>query len=457
MSALRLFLGLVYGGELAGGNGRPRPADARRMVAETPDLASDDPLVGCAIGDAAQVARALAADPGWANQAGGPLDMPPLVAVAHSSLARLDSHRDGLIQCARLLLDAGADPNQSVARSFEGDQFRLSALYGAAGLARLPALTAMLLDAGADPNDGESLYHSLEDLASAALLLKAGARVGGSNALYRACDLDDPGAIRLLLANGGDPNEPARGPPTSRFGRPLAWAIHRRRSVAHVAALLDAGADPRATTPAGVDMVRLARDHGLGEVAAMLAEVTGAPPPTDEDLFVAACAAGDGATADAIRRRRPELPAGLPADRHGLLPDLAALGERAGVMAMVERDWPIAARGGDWDASALNHAVFRGDATLARFLLERGADWRERHGYGDDASGTLAWASLNEPVEGGDWLGCARALVDHGMPGATPDADKPGWVRVAGGLKRFSAEVTAFLVGARRTRLADGR
>jgi hypothetical protein len=27
--------------------------------------------------------------------------------------------------------------------------------------------------------------------------------------------------------------------------------------------------------------------------------------------------------------------------------------------------------------------------------------------------------AFEEPVDGGDWLGCARALLDHGMPGAT--------------------------------------
>lgn len=36
---------------------------------------------------------------------------------------------------------------------------------------------------------------------------------------------------------------------------------------------------------------------------------------------------------------------------------------------MVELGWPIAARGGGWDATALNLAVFRGDENLAAFLL----------------------------------------------------------------------------------------
>jgi len=87
---------------------------------------------------------------------------------------------------------------------------------------------------------------------------------------------------------------------------------------------------------------------------------------------------------------------------------------------MVELGWPIDVRGGvGWVVSALNHAVARGAAHLTLFLLEHGARWTEPNGHDDNVNGTLAWASRNEFVpkteREGDWLGCAKALIKHGM------------------------------------------
>ena len=129
------------------------------------------------------------------------------------------------------------------------------------------------------------------------------------------------------------------------------------------------------------------------------------------------------------------------------LPDIAAEGGEEGVRLMVKLGWPVAVRGGDWNASALNFAVFRGNAGLTRLLLEHGASWKEQHGYGDNACGTLSWASCNEPIVGGDWVGCARALLDHGMPSATPDPQDPDWVVIGGRRMRFSDEVSEVLLG----------
>jgi hypothetical protein len=191
---------------------------------------------------------------------------------------------------------------------------------------------------------------------------------------------------------------------------------------------------------------------GLGEVAALLAEHGAAEPVSQEEEFIAACARGDESEARRIRSTRADLPGALPPARLRSLPDLVAEGADEAVRLMVELGWPIAVRGGDWNASALNLAVFRGNAGLTRFLLEHGASWQEEHGHGDNVSGTLGWASCNEPVEGGDWVGCAHALVEHGMPGALPDPEDPEWVLFEGRRKRFSDEVSEVLLEGRRPR-----
>jgi hypothetical protein len=107
------------------------------------------------------------------------------------------------------------------------------------------------LNAGADPNDGESLYHSLENPDCTRVLPRHGARVAGTNALRRALDMPEQAALELLLAHGGDPNEPAGEGPTKTWGAPLPRAIAVRRSSRHIAALLAPGADPLARTPGG--------------------------------------------------------------------------------------------------------------------------------------------------------------------------------------------------------------
>ena len=380
---VRQWLRLVYSGDVDGrGIDRANPRVAARVLADNPDLAAGDPYLACAIGDEDALRAAAKADGSWVNQPGGPLRLPPLVAVTHASLGQLPEFRERLHRCARFLLAAGADPNQRIGLRWPpasvdapDDAQPLSALYGAAGKNHDLELTKILLEAGADPNDGESLYHSLESFVCTGALLEHGARIAGSNALYHALDFDNLAALELLLAHGADPNEPLGHSPHTEWGAPLLWAIRRRRSRAHVAALLDAGADPAVSTSSGVSAYSLASQLGLTEIADLLREHGAARPLADEEQFIAACARGDEAQAQRIRARRPDLPGSLTQAQLRLLPDLIAEGGEEGARLMVELGWPIAARGGDWDASALNLAVFRGNAALTRFLLEHGASW----------------------------------------------------------------------------------
>lgn len=449
------LLRFIYAGDIAGGTNRARPLVAERILDERPDLAGHDPYLACAVGEETVLTRETKHDPAWVDRPGGPLALPPLVAVAHSSLLRLPGYRERLIASAKLLLDAGADPNQSVRSRWAAsagapsEEHPLSALYGAAGHNHDPELTALLLERGADPNDGESLYHSLESPSCTRLLLEAGARVTGTNALYRALDLDDVEPLGLLLAHGANPNERPSGPPTSDWGAPLLWAIRRRRSPAHIQALLAAGADPSARTPRGESAYALALRFGLPDVAALLTKAgADAEDLSPEDAFVAACARGDEREARRRASERPDIVASLSDAELGLLPELAAQGCGNAVRVMVGLGWPVATRGGDWNASALNHAVFRGDAPLTRFLLEHGASWAEQHGFGDNVCGTLSWASCNEPVEGGDWAGCAKALRAHGLPPGRPDAAASGAVIIDGVRRLFSDDVAEVLLAA---------
>jgi ankyrin repeat protein len=451
------WLKLVYSGHVHGSGNRASPRAAVRMLAENPALGAADPYVACAAGGEDALRQATRSDAGWVNRPGGPLMLPPLVAVTHSTLLQVTEFRERLHGCARFLLSVGADPNQRIGDRWPpasvtspNDKYPLSALYGAVGVNHDVELAKLLLESGANPNDGESLYHAVDDIECVRLLLENGARISGSNALFRALDFDNLALLELLLRHGADANE--RNQPLTYWGSPLLWAIKRRRSRAHVEALLKAGADSSAKTGDGISAHSFALQLGLGEVAALLAEHGAAEPVSQEEEFIAACARGDESEARRIRSTRADLPGALPPARLRSLPDLVAEGADEAVRLMVELGWPIAVRGGDWNASALNLAVFRGNAGLTRFLLEHGASWQEEHGHGDNVSGTLGWASCNEPVEGGDWVGCARTLVEHGMPGALPDPEDPEWVLFEGRRKRFSDEVSEVLLEGRRPR-----
>lgn len=440
------FLRFVYSGDIAGGGHRARPKTAARLLEDNPQLPQQDPWIACAAGDAGTVRRQIEADAAWIDRPGGPLELTPLIAAAHSSLLSIPDYRDRIHRTVELLLDRGADPNRTVTKLWSAsgeapqEEWRVSALHGAAGVNFDPDLTQRLLAAGADPNDGESLYHSLDNPVCTPLLLRAGAVIGGTNALFRCLDFDDVETFRLLLSHAGEAAD-------LQEDRLLLWAIRRRRSPAHIEALLEAGADPATRTKDGVSAYVQALRYGLPEAAAILDREGAAAKLGDEDLFVAACARNDADAARHIKERRPDLPAALGETRLRMLPELAAAGCTGPAMLMADLGWPVDIRGGDWSASALNQAVFRGDAALARHLLARGASWTEKHGYGDNVCGTLSWASINAPVEDGDWVGCAEALVEHGMPFAVRDPEHPEYVTVGGARRSFSEEVSAFLLG----------
>jgi ankyrin repeat protein len=432
------WLNLVYG--VAEWSDRPHPDVAARMLQEARHTLLQNPIAACAAGDVESMRRFGLFDQTQVNR---PIEWrcpecqaafacPPLTAVTHSSLITQPQYGGVLRQACQSMLDAGADPNVR----WTVATYTLSALYGAAGKNHDVELTRMLLGAGADPNDNESLYHATEAPTHEILelLLAHGARVAGSNALQHQLDREDVEGLRLLLAHTTDVNDTGTTLPS-----PLLWALRRRRSASHVEALLQAGANPLVTDAHGVSALLQAERYGLPEVAALLRRYGATETLSVADQFVAACARADREAAQRLLDATPGIIQTLSRVQLRQLPELAAAGEVAAVMLMVELGWPIAVTGGDWNASAVNLAVFRGDAHLTRFLLEHGASWAERHGYGDHTTGTLSWASRNLDPSAGDWVGCAKALVDHGMP-IPPESE------------RFSDEVAECFADLRKTR-----
>jgi ankyrin repeat protein len=304
---------------------------------------------------------------------------------------------------------------------------RLSALYGAVGLLRDPALTRVLLDAGADPNReprrGDALYHSVEaeDTACLELLLAHRADPRGTNALLHALDYDRLEPVRLLLDGGADANE----------GAALVHAVRRGRGLDFVNLLVEHGADldrrggewstPRNQykTPYQNAVLR-----GREDVAERLAELGAATELAPEDVAVAAL----------VRSELP--PDGLPRE---LSPDAeeaiaeAALNGRAELVARAVGPNFFGHFGGGPPGTLLHHAAWNGKAETVRKLLALGADARARSGAPFDTP--LAWAvhGARHDHDRGDYVGVADALVAAGAELEPRFADEPagaltGWL-----------------------------
>jgi len=96
---------------LAYANDEPeRRAQARRLLAEHPEITGANVHAAAAAADTAALRRFLDADPAAARLEGGPYRWEPLVYLAY---ARHDPaiEADAVLTAARLLLAAGADPN----------------------------------------------------------------------------------------------------------------------------------------------------------------------------------------------------------------------------------------------------------------------------------------------------------------------------------------------------------
>ncbi len=381
----------------------------RDLLATDPGLADHNLGLQIATYNVAATREALK-DPAKATEPIGPRT--PLLHLAFSKYIHMaPERRQDMLAIARLLLDAGADPNDGYIAE-PGTTHRLSALYGALGHAHNLALAQFLLESGATPNDNETLYHAteLDDPAALALVLEHGAIPDGTNALARALDFSDLTKVRLLLEHGADPNEGTETHPSGQamIGIPALHQAARRGCSGEIAQLLlDHGAAPSASWQCHTPYA-LARIYGNVAIAGILRQNNAATPLSDTETLLAACADGQTPT----RRLDPR---GLPPETRRLLARLAGTPGRLPhlerlVLAGIDPDEPD-----EMGLTPLHVAAWTGLAEHVRYFLTLSPDLAHENAYGGDALGTALHGDENAPrTSSTDHIACVRLLLEAG-------------------------------------------
>ncbi|MFI6743238.1 ankyrin repeat domain-containing protein [Nonomuraea sp. NPDC050451] len=362
---------------------------AVRLLAAHPQIASASVWTMAAVGDAAGMARAVAADPASAQAYGGPFGWEPLLYLTCSRVAQADA-----VATARVLLRAGADPNAGYLPEGQGPPF--TALTGALGGGELRQpphprdleLARVLLEAGADANDGRALYNrgvGGDDTGYLELLLKFGlgrgdggpwrTRLGQvqdaparmlADTVLTAALRGQAGRMRCLLAHGAPAAANAKNDGHPFFLGYTALELALLGGHAQVARLLaDAGASG---TLRGLDAVEAAIMRGEREQVEQLLSVDpglAGKLLTRLDLVIKAAEYG---RVPAVR-----LACALGFDVNARLPSTALhKAARAGnlpvVRALLELGADRSLRDSDYDATPLQWAQFAGQAEVAGFL-----------------------------------------------------------------------------------------
>lgn len=351
-----------------------RRVRARQLLAEKPHLAKANLYTAAAVGDVAAVANFLAkgAD---VHAKGGPFDWEPLLYAAYS---RLDSEAEGhsTLEAARLLIGHGADPNAGFL--WEGG-YLFTALTGVLGLGEDDVFRGegplwqpphqhwvefarLLLEAGADPNDNQGLYNRMQypDDEHLKLLFEYGL----------GKDRGGPWFERFFRQW---PHRSMPRSPSDVLAYQLRWAAGSGY-FDRVRLLVENGVDVNAAH-GGVTPYAAAVSHGHQEIADYLV-AKGAPRVairlgTAEQLSVA-CYRDD---ADRVRELVASDPSLLD-DAGGLLTAVAEAGCVASVRVLAELGVDVNGKAGR--ESPLHCAARAGQLEAVKLLVELGADVHAR-------------------------------------------------------------------------------
>lgn len=419
---------------------------AARLLETYPEIAGYDFHTAVVLGDVDRVREHLANDPGLAVRPIAPAGWPPILGVCSSRWHRIDPSRaEGLLEVARMFLDAGADPNT---RTLPDRRARCSTLFAAAGTANNPKITRLLLERGAVPND-DALYLAafFPDHECLRLLLSHDASLDKNFALSAPISTGDVEGVRILLEAGADPSRPfpvdLLG--SSREGDPpigaVAAAIECDCSAELIELLLQYGGDPDAPGRDGSLPVRLAMRQGRTDVAELLGRYGAQVQATEIDQFLSACFHADRDQARRLLSDHAGLLDRLSNEDRGSMIDAAEYGNIAAVRLMLELGFPVDTRAGENGCTALHTAAGSGSSDLVRLLIDAGADLEAKDATWD--STPLDWAIVGSGFGRGDpnsrhnpnadFVATVRTLIEAGasLEDIRPGPDKPPSLEIA--------------------------
>ncbi|MFC7447181.1 ankyrin repeat domain-containing protein [Rhodococcus daqingensis] len=352
-------------------DGEDRWRRASALLDAHPEIRTATVHTAAACADVGALRRLLGADRTLVRTDGGPFDWPPLLYLTY---ARHDAAvtEAAAVGAARLLLDAGADPNAGYL--WDGESPPFTALTGALGggergednQPRHPhsiALARLLLEAGANPNDGQALYNRMfgRDDDHLTLLLEFGLGRGDR----------EPWTSR----RGAGPESPA-----SLLGDQLGWAILHEHH-ARIALLLDRGAEPDRRLRNGRTPLELATVYGKTHAARLLTAAGATGPELDPvDRLMAAGMIADRPTAAALVDAQPGLAAAAAARHPSAILRATGAGNADAVQLLAELGFDVNALGRadlpieePWE-TALHASAGAGNRDLVVLLLGLGAD-----------------------------------------------------------------------------------
>lgn len=348
------------------------------------------------LADPSALSSVLRSDPAAAT---APIDgLAPLLVLLRRSIGSPPDVR----ACARLLLDAGADPDSHTVEW--GGEGRMSALFDAVERGDL-ALARLLVERGAT-KDEDAFYHACEQSDTAFLDLLH--QPGFERLVLHKLDFEDAAGLRWFLDRGVDVNAECC----------LHHAVARGRGLRIITMLLDAGADVNLPwTRWDVGRKPLALAARCGHLAAYdLLASRGATAELDPvDAAVLTVARGEST-------RLPEAPppvlgAGKKSDYGWILGQFALLGRTDVVWALLDSGIAVDTRG--WsNFTPLDQAAMHGRTETVRLLIERGADLHDC-AFDDEGPTPLdcaLWGLRNNRAEDGDYRGTVEALLAADAP-----------------------------------------